>query len=171
MAFNWFRKKKKRLIYQDNEFHTIKKIEMFNMLLDFWPKLSPRSTFLSKEMYIMPSREDIEKILAQSLIDEYDYTASTGDTGNAGILICGDYGLLLHADVIKERYKDAQAGKIPVGQLYALTFGQIWFQDYYRGAHAVNLAITHDEGILFALPQIDEIRKPEKGLTVDFIRM
>ena len=141
------------------------------MLLDFWPKLSPRSTFLSKEIYVMPSRKDVEEILAQSLIDKYEYTASTGTAGNSGILICGDYALLLHAYVIRKRYRDAQSGKIPVGQMYALTLGQIWSRNYYQGAHAVNLAVTHDEGILLALPQVDEIRKPEKGLTIDFIRM
>ena len=168
---NWPWHKKKRSTYQPNRFHTIKKLEIFDMFLDLWPKLSSHSVYLSKDMYIMPSRKKVEQMLVVSDVDKMFYTADKQSSGNSGILICGDYALLLHSDVIRARYENAQKGKIPAEEMYSLAFGQIWFQHPVHGPHAVNLVVTHDEGILFALPQIDELRKAEKGLTVDFVRM
>ena len=163
MAFNWFRKKKKKPVIKDNEFHLIAREAVFGKFLSYWPKLNPASVHLGDDIYVMPSKEELKRLLHKSRVDEYIYSD--------GILECNKYALLLFADIVRERYKDFHAGNISKNQLYSLTLGQIWYRDPLIGSHAINLCITHDEGILFAEPQNDKIRKADKKVPVDFINI
>ena len=150
--------RKKKAIYQPNRFHTIKRLELFGMLQGFWPKLSVCSVYMADEIYVLPARANVEGILQDSKIDEYIYQHE--------IFECNNYALLLHAYVIHKRYKDFQEGKLLKEQSYSQAFGQIWIN-----MHALNIAITHDEGILLVEPQTDKIKKPNKKLDVTFIRI
>jgi len=155
MKWPW---RKKKPIYQPNEFHTIKRLEIFEKLQCLWPKLSPSSVFMADETYVLPSRAEVEKALQDSKIDKYVYTDELWD--------CDNYALLLHAYVIRKRYEDFRKGKLAKEQCYSLAFGQIW-----TDIHAINIALTYDEDILLIEPQTDEIRKAEKGLNITFIRI
>lgn len=158
--FSWLFKKKKKpnpisVILQGNK--------LLVKLLDVWPKLNPGRLWLEDVNYIMPTRKELEAILFASKVDSYEYVPEIED--------CGDFALLLHADVIRKRYKDYKAGKIHEDQQFPLAFGQIWYQDPIMGSHAINICITCDDGILLIEPQQDKIRKPDKNMTISFIRI
>ena len=162
--FSWlFKKKKKKPIHRKNDLNVITRNEVFKTIVDYWPKINPHNIKLADGMYVCPSRKEVEKILFDSKVDEHIY--------QDGILDCDDYALLLHAYVIRKRYKDFQEGKIDKEQRYPRAFGQIWHRDPKIGGHAINLCITSDKEILFIEPQTDKIRKASKEAIIDFIRI
>ena len=139
-------------------------------LADIWTDLNPGKIYLADLLYVMPSEEEVRKLLFDSQIDSYVHTAHT-ISPKSGILDCDDFALLLHAYVIKRRYEDFKKGRIPKDQLYPLAFGQIWYTDPKIGYHAINICITHDKGVLLIEPQNDEVWKADKDTPVRLIRI
>lgn len=160
MLFSWFRKKKKPIIGDDQAILPSNK--MLNKLLLCWPKFNPGRLWKADGNYVMPTRDELTKLLFDSEINFREYVSEIQD--------CDDFALLLHAYVIKQRYEDYDTGKIPKGRRYPLAFGQIWYQSF-QGPHAVNICITRDDGVLMIEPQTDRIWKPSKDLIVSFIRI
>ena len=131
-------------------------------LLKIWPRLNPERLWAADAKYIMPTRGELEKAVFESPVSGYEYVPEIED--------CDDYALFLQADIIRKRYDDYKAGKIPKGQQYPWAFGQIWYDDPKIGSHAVNICITFDDGVLLIEPQTNKIRKPEKNIKISFIR-
>ena len=156
--FHWFRKKKPI----DTKSITLTGNEIFNKLHNMWPSLTHGKIWFEDGKYLLPTRSELEKKLLESVVESYEYVPEIED--------CGDFALLLHGDIIRSRYDDYKAGKIPDSQLYPWAFGQIWYQDTVMGPHAINICITSDEGILLVEPQSDEIRKATPNMVVFFIR-
>lgn len=143
--------------------YLISRSDVFNMFIDFWSEIRPHSVYLADKTYITPLKEEVEEIVIDSHIDEYEYARDFFD--------CDDFALLLHAYVIHKRYRDFVKSEIPKDKMHPLAFGQIWYRDFFTGAHSVNLCITRDAGILFIEPQKDKVREAKKGITIDFIRI
>jgi hypothetical protein len=143
-------------------------------LIEIWPELNPKLNSgrlnVADVLYVMPSEKEVKKMLFDSQIDSYVHTAHT-ISPISGLLDCDDFALLLHAHVVKTRYNDFKAGKIPKSQLYPLAFGQIWYIDPKIGFHAINICITHDKGVLLIEPQNDKIWKAKKGTVVKLVRI
>ena len=155
-----FEKKKSKPIIGDDQ-AILPGNKVLSKLLACWPKFNPGRLWEADNSYIMPTRVELEKLLFDSVVDSYGYVSE--------ILDCDDAALLLHADIIKQRYKDYKSGKIPKDQQFPLAFGQIWYQSS-RGLHAVNICITRDEGVLLIEPQTDKIWKPKGDMFIDFVR-
>lgn len=161
--FNWLFRKKKKPIQQTSARHVITMAEVFQILIEYWPKINPHDIKLADGMYVCPTRAEVEKILFDSKIDEMIYKAEIAD--------CDNFAVLLYAYVLRKRYEDYNAGLLPRDGLYSLTFGEIWYKDPIQGSHAINIAITSDAGILFIEPQTDRVWKAEKSAVVSFIRI
>jgi len=135
---------------------------------EIWPNLvysvvGATSILLADDNYILPKKDDIKKILKESLIDMYKYTVHSFD--------CDDYSLLAHAFIVQERYK-IKKNKLEKKQPWA--FGQAWGSKFNgkEVSHAVNICYTQDEGIIFIEPQTDKIwRANSEQDKVIFIRM
>jgi hypothetical protein len=142
-------------------------------LFEVWPKFNPGRLYLADRTYVMPSKKEVEKLLFDSRIDEYVHTAHSSSP-KSGILDCDDFTLLLHAYVVRKRYEDFKAKKLPKDQQYPLAFGEIWYNDPNIGLHSINICFSRDKGILLIEPQSDEIWKAalaQKGKDVRLIIM
>ena len=131
----------------------IKRNDLIKKIHTVWPDLldaMPKATNIAipDNAYWLLKRKDVEWILSDTWINKYGYIAEGFD--------CDDSAMLFHAFCIQERYKRMQeAGK--TGWL-PFAIGQAWgtrFQGKETG-HAINIAISSDEGIIFMEPQNDK---------------
>ena len=158
--FNWFRKKE---YTYDYDWPILPRNRVLGKLLGVFPEVNPSRVYLADNYYVMPSKAYIEQLLFTSQVDDRRYISEMQD--------CDDYALLLHAYVIRARYKMFEEDKIKKNKQYPLAFGQIWYKDKKTSLHANNICITHDVGILLIEPQADKIWKPKGDIFIDFIRI
>ena len=162
MIFNFLGKRKKRQQLSDLfNGHLLKKKDVFNILIDLWPRLRSTSVYLSSDMYMMPTKEEVRQLLTDSHIEKFKYIDD--------MFQCSQYALLLHAYEIEERYKEFINNQVSIA--YPRAFGQIWYEDPQRGTHAKNLCIVRNKGVQFIEPQSDEISEAPTGISVYFVRM
>jgi len=97
--------------------------------------------------YWLLTRRDVEWILSNTWINSYKQHLEGMD--------CDDSALLFHAFCRQERYKRMrEAGK---SSWFSFAIGQAWgtkFKGQVSG-HALNIAITRDEGIILMEPSND----------------
>ena len=127
--------------------------EVIRKLCGVWPNLNTGCLQIADAYYVLPTRNELEKLLFDSSITSKQYKKEVRD--------CDDFALLLHADVILSRYCE----ELP------WAFGQIWYQDKKIGGHAINLCITYDNGMLLIEPQNVKIRYPCENMNIQHIRI
>jgi len=135
---------------------------VLDKLLETWPDLNPGRLWKADAKYVMPTRKNLEKAIFKSPVSGYEYVSEIED--------CDDFAILLHADIIRNRYDEYKKGEIPENNQYPWAFGQIWYRSSI-GMHAINLCITCDDSILFIEPQTRKIWKPKKDIFISFIRI
>jgi len=159
--FNWYKRKKEPVVVDTSVVLPGNKV--LNKLLEAWPWLNPGRLWPADTDYVMPLENELEWVVFNSPVIRYEYVPEIQD--------CDDAALLLHADIVRRRYDEYKKGKIPENEKHPWAFGEIWYQDPVRGPHAINLCITRDKGILLIEPQGGKIRKPQKDMTISFIRL
>jgi hypothetical protein len=117
-----------------------------------WPYLTygipgPTNIAIADETYWMPTRQKLEDLWTSTLLWQYQYSAEYMD--------CDDFALLLHALIVRDRYKQINEHKVPKGEWYSWAIGQCWGSRFKNneGGHAINIAFTSDEGVLLLEPQ------------------
>ena len=144
-----FGKKKEKVLQKNVLSHE----EVIRKLCRAWPNLNTKCLQIADAYYVLPTRNELEKLLFDSSVTAKQYKKEVRD--------CDDFALLLHADVILSRYCE----ELP------WAFGQIWYQDKKIGGHAINLCITYDVGMLLIEPQNVKIRYPRKNMSIQHIRI
>lgn len=166
----WFSNLFKKTNKKEKKVTTLTSTDILFKFIKFWPKLNTNMLHLSDKTYVMPTYNEMLNIILDSDIDNYIHTYYS-NSPESGIFDCDDFSLLLHAEVIKKRYKDLMSGKIPKNRRFPFAFGQIWYADKKIGSHAINICITSDKGIVFIEPQRDKISPAVKDCQISFIRM
>ena len=159
--FDWIFGKKEQTSSESGP--VLKGSYILGKLFKVWPELNPGCVWIADSNYVMPTKEELKKILFRSQINQSGYKSEMND--------CDDYALFLHVDVIRQRYEDYKQGKISEDQAYPLAFGQIWYCSPTITVHAINICITCDKGILLIEPQQTKIFKPTEDMVIKFMRI
>jgi len=103
--------------------------------------------------YWAPTIKDIQDYIKNSNIYKYKYNLEWMD--------CDDFALLLHSDIIKQRYEKIINKKLSKEKWLPISFGQIWGSKFkgQKMAHAINICYTSDQGVMLIEPQTNEIWK------------
>lgn len=133
---------------------------------NIWSYLKEGGIALPDELYWIPSTKDIRDFLNESHYERLKWTKEMFD--------CDDFALLFHSYVVRKRYQMLQESKLSKKERLPWSIGQSWLTKV-RGKswnHAINVALTRDNDVIFIEPQSDEIWKadPKKDHPV-FIRM
>lgn len=158
--FSWFKKEEKPAPIGSNFLICGK--ELWDKLFAKWPNLNRHKVWFSDKGYILPTKKELEKAIFESPVSGYQYVPEIED--------CDDFALLQHADIIRRRYDDYKAGRIPKNKQYPWAFGQIWYVSP-QGPHAINVCVSSDKGVLVIEPQNRKIWEPEKDIVISFIKI
>jgi len=151
------------------EIMKISRSDLVEKLHNIWPYLIDGHSkgghiWIPDSSYWTLTKKDIEWILTDTWIDKYRYVAEGFD--------CDDSAMLFHAFCVQERYKrmrDANASG-----WFSFAIGQCWGTKFEGKdtSHAINIAITSDEGVILFEPQNDRTWIADAGRDhVHFIRM
>lgn len=128
---------------------------------DKCPSLSYTNIHIADPTYITPTLDELK-----DLVDSYSVRIYVPE-----LCDCDDHALMLHAHIIRERYKQWTRGKLKSETTKPWAFGQIWYLDNYgTHTHAVNVCIT-ESGLYMIEPQTREIKPFKKIYRIDMIRM
>ena len=143
--------------------------KLIETIKDVWPNLidkmpNPTNIAIPDSEYWLLSRRDVEWILSDTWINKYGYVTEGFD--------CDDSAMVFHAFCIQERYKRMKESNASSWVPFAI--GQVWgtkFNGKDMG-HAINIAVTFDDGIILMEPQNDKtwIADGDRD-NVHFIRM
>lgn len=124
--------------------------ELRDEVLKVWLWFPQRDILLADERYWAPTRAEVEDLVVNTFIDEYQYTIEMMD--------CEDFSLILHAFIIQYRYYFMTSHGLSENQRLPWPFGQVWLtkaQGVVKN-HAQNICFTRDEGMLLIEPQSSE---------------
>lgn len=76
---------------------------------------------------------------------------------------CDDFALLFHSYVVRERYQMLQESKLIKKERLPWSIGQSWLTKVggKKWNHAINVALTRDNDVIFIETQNDEIWKAD----------
>jgi hypothetical protein len=107
--------------------------------------------------YWVPTRDEVQRFLKESFIDQYQYVAQAYD--------CDDFALTLMAYARQERHKKMHLKQIPASQYYSWPLGMVCgTRQSGNGlvAHAFNVCVTSDADVVYIEPQTDRLRTSTK---------
>jgi len=102
---------------------------------------------IADEFYWAPRLDQLSELWNSTLVWQYQY--------NAEYMDCDDFSLLMHAGIVRDRYKQIQERGVPEHEWHSWAVGQCW-GNKFRGqinGHAINIAITSDVGVVLIEPQ------------------
>ena len=135
--------------------------EIKSMLKEAWPEINSNNIKISDTWYVMPSDNELWKLVMDSGVNSFVHTYHILDDCSQ-MFDCDDFALLLHSFVIKERYNQMVEQKLSKEECLPWAFGQIWCKGPNSDNHALNICITKDRGIELIHPQTNVIQ-PVKG--------
>lgn len=127
--------------------------ELFIGLMDIFP---------ADPGYIMPLREDVDRVMRVTQFERYQYLKPGMD--------CNAYVLLLMAYLKQEAWLDHMTENTPDGQGYAPAAAMA-DMDLFDGrmvSHRTGLIRTADAGWLIVEPQTDEVRRVKRGKDIAY---
>lgn len=140
--------------------------EVIKRFINIWGYLDKGGIALPDELYWIPSMRDIRKYLKESQYERMQWTKEMFD--------CDDFALLFHSYIVKKRYQMLQESKLSKKERLPWSIGQSWLTKVKgkRWNHAINIALTRDNDVIFIEPQNDSMWKAisDKDKPV-FIRM
>ncbi len=145
--------------------------EIKSMLKDAWPEINSNNIKISDTWYIMPSDNELWKLVMDAGVNSFVHTYHIMDDCSQ-MFDCDDFALLLHSFVIKERYNQMVEQKLSKEECLPWAFGQIWCKGPTSDNHALNICITKDKGIELIYPQTNVIQPVKRGCSeISFVRI
>lgn len=144
----------------------LKANEVIKRITNIWGHLKQGGIALPDEKYWIPSTGDIQKFLNESHYERLKWTKEMFD--------CDDFALLFHSFIVRKRYQMLQESKLSKKERLPWSIGQSWLTKVNgkNWNHAINIALTRDNDVIFIEPQSDEIWKADANKDHPvFIRM
>ncbi|PXF56812.1 MAG: hypothetical protein C4B58_12140 [Deltaproteobacteria bacterium] len=145
--------------------------EIKSILKEAWPGINSNNIKISDTWYMMPSDNELWKLVMDSGVNSFVHTYHILDDYSQ-MFDCDDFALLLHSFVIKERYNQMIEQKLSKEECLPWAFGQVWCKGPNSENHALNICITKDRGIQLIHPQTNVIQQIKRCCPeISFVRI